>query len=130
MSDYPREITVVCQLFYPESVSTGQIITELMEELSLAGFRIVVIASQPTVVKGQPAVSRHLQHHGMDILRTWSTRLPKNQAFGKALNLATFFLSAALDVLRRRKGTVLVLLTNPRYLPLLGAFCDMVRRQD
>jgi glycosyltransferase involved in cell wall biosynthesis len=45
-------------------------------------------------------------------------------------NLATFFLSATWEVLRRHGDTHLLLLTNPPYLPLLGWLCHGLRRQS
>ena len=123
------DLVIVCQVFYPELVSTGQTLTELAEELSATGLRITVIAAQPTLLPGSQKVDRVLNHQGITILRTWSTRLPKTSFIGKLLNLTTFFASACLTVLFKYRHTQLLLLTNPPYLPLLGWFCHQLRRQ-
>jgi glycosyltransferase involved in cell wall biosynthesis len=122
------DLVVVCQNFYPE-ICTGQTLTELVEELSAAGLKITVIAAQPTILPGSPKVSRVIHHQGITILRTWSTRLPKTSFLGKLLNLTTFFASACLTVLFKYRRAQLLLLTNPPYLPLLGWFCHLLRRQ-
>jgi hypothetical protein len=44
------DLRVVSQLFYPELVSSGQALTELIEELSSHGVKIKAIASQPTIL--------------------------------------------------------------------------------
>jgi colanic acid biosynthesis glycosyl transferase WcaI len=124
------DLVVVCQVFYPELVSTGQTLTELVEELAATGLKVTVIASQPTLLPGSQKVSRLLNHQGITILRTWSTRLPKTSFIGKLLNLTTFFASACLTVLFKYRHAQLLLLTNPPYLPLLGWFCHMLRRQS
>ncbi len=123
------DLVVVCQVFYPELVSTGQTLTELVEELAATGLKITVIASQPTLLPGSQKVSRLLNYQGITILRTWSTRLPKTSFIGKLLNLTTFFASACLTVLFQYRRAQLLLLTNPPYLPLLGWFCHLLRRQ-
>jgi glycosyltransferase involved in cell wall biosynthesis len=123
------DLVIVCQVFYPELVSTGQTLTELAEELAAAGLKITVIAAQPTLLPGSQRVSRVLDHKGITIIRTWSTRLPKTSFIGKLLNLTTFFVSACLMVLLRYPHAQLLLLTNPPYLPLLGWLCHLIRRQ-
>lgn len=114
------DVVVVCQLFYPELVSTGQTLTELVEEIAKRGLKIKVVASQPTVLSKSEKVDSKISYKGIFIKRTWSTRFSKLSFFGKFINLTTFFLTALLEVLIYDKGTQLLLLTNPPYLPLLG----------
>ena len=128
-TDGPPDVVVVCQLFYPELISTGQTLTELVEELARMGLKIHVIAAQPTVLPGSKRVDPVIDHEGMRIIRTWSTRLPKTKRLGKLLNITTFFLSAWWLVLRKYRQPQLLLLTNPPYLPLLGWFMHVLRRQ-
>ena len=128
-TEAPPDVVVVCQLFYPELISTGQVITELCEELVKKGLKIHVIAAQPTVLSGSKSVDRVIDHQGVRIVRTWSTRLPKTSALGKMLNVSTFFLTAWWLILRKYRQPQLMLLTNPPYLPLLGWFLHVVRGQ-
>ena len=123
------DLVVICQVFYPELISTGQTLTEMVEELSRKGKRITVIAGQPTLIKGSQAVPARMTHEGITIIRTWSTRFPKTSLIGKLFNLTTFFLSASWTVLLKYPGIPLLLLTNPPYLPLLGWFCAVLRGQ-
>jgi glycosyltransferase involved in cell wall biosynthesis len=123
------DLVIVCQLFYPELISTGQTLTELAEELAARGLEIVVIAAQPTLLPNSPRVPRELHHQGLTIWRAWSTRLPKTSFLGKLVNLTTFFCSACLEVLLNYRASKLLLLTNPPYLPLLGWLCHVTRRQ-
>lgn len=129
MPSAPRRLVVVCQLFYPELISTGQTLTELVEELAARGLPITVIAGQPTVVAGTPAVPPLIEHRGITIRRTWSTRFRKTRTLGKLCNISTFFLSAMWEVLRHQRDAQLLLLTNPPYLPMLGWLCHWLRRQ-
>ena len=122
-------LVVVCQLFYPELVSTGQTLTELVEELSARGLPVSVIAGQPTVLSGSKPVPSLIDHNGIAVHRTWSTRFRKTNPVGKLMNLTSFFITAAWEVLRSHRDADLLLLTNPPYLPLLGWFCHAIRRQ-
>lgn len=128
-SSHEPDVVVVCQLFHPELISTGQTLTELIEELAARGLRCVVIASQPTVLPGSKRVPAVIEHHGITILRTWSTRLPKTSFVGKLLNQTTYFASATWTVLWKYRRSQLLLLTNPPYLPLLGWFLHLLRGQ-
>ena len=114
------DLRVVCQLFYPELVSTGQTLTELVEELSNSGLRIKVVASQPTVLKDSEIVPKVINYNNIQIVRTWSTRFSKLSFLGKLTNLTTFFISASFEVLFKDRKVPLLLLTNPPYLALLG----------
>jgi glycosyltransferase involved in cell wall biosynthesis len=124
-----RDLVVICQVFYPELISTGQTLTELCEALAEMGVRLTVIAAQPTLMPGCEKVPCRIAYREMEIRRTWSTRLPKTHALGKAINLITFFASATWEVLARQKGRDLLLLTNPPYLPLLGWLAHILRKQ-
>ncbi len=123
------DLIVVCQLFHPELISTGQTLTELVEELSGLGLKILVISAQPTVIPGSSRVPCVMAHRGITIRRTWSTRFRKTSAVGKMCNLATYFASAFWFVFRHGRSSQLLLLTNPPYLPLLGWAMSLLRRQ-
>lgn len=124
-----RKVVVISQLFYPEMVSTGQTLTELIEELAGRGLDITVIASQPTVIPGTPKVPRRIVHANITILRTWSTRFPKKKTWGKLMNLVTFFFSAIWEVLMNHRSAHLLLQSNPPFLPVLGGLFHLLRGQ-
>ena len=71
------DLRIVCQLFYPEMVSTGQTLTELAEELSSYGLKLKVIASQPTILGSKEKVPNVIDYKGITVVRTWSTRFSK-----------------------------------------------------
>jgi glycosyltransferase involved in cell wall biosynthesis len=121
------DLIIICQLFYPELVSTGQTLSELVEELASYGLKIKVIASQPTVLSKSDEVPKEIDYKGIKIIRTWSTRFSKISFWGKLINLTTFFATASFEVLFRNVNTQLLLLTNPPYLPILGRLCNMLR---
>src|SRR5205085_2807579 len=114
------DLRIVCQLFYPEMVSTGQTLTELAEELSSYQLKLKVIASQPTVLGNKDVIPKVIEHNNITIKRTWSTRFSKLSFLGKLTNLTSFFITASLEVLTKDRKVPLLLLTNPPYLSMLG----------
>lgn len=60
--------------------------------------------------------------NGVRIIRIRSTRFGRGSLFGRAIDYATFYASAFLAILRRaRKGTVVITMTDPPMLSVIGA---------
>lgn len=110
------------QVFYPENVSTGTLMTDLAEELVRQGMDVSAICGQPSYYDfGR--VPSHIQHHGVSIYRPPTTWFRKDNLLGRACNILTYLLGTLLHcVLRREKGT-LVILTTPPFLGLVGYVC-------
>jgi len=114
------DLRIVSQLFYPEMVSSGQALTELVEELSLKGLKVKVIASQPTILGKSDPVPKFINYKNIHIIRTWSPRLPKLSFLGKLINLLTFSLTSSIDILFRDRKVPVIFVTNPPFIALLG----------
>jgi len=122
------KVTILCQLFYPELVSTGQTLTELGEELSSMDVDVEVVCGPPSVVdRSRPP--REMEHNGILIHRTWGTQFPKLSLPGKLSNLVTFALSSTCRVLLSRDASPLLILTNPPFLAVAGVLCRWIRRR-
>ncbi len=109
--------------YYPDQTATGQLLTELCEQLvSDHGCRVSVIAGMPlqplagadTVARG--VVAREM-HRGVEILRARGTRFSKARFAGRASNYVTYFLSACYAGWRLDAPDVVVALTDP---PIVG----------
>ena len=108
--------------YWPDSEATGQLLTELTTDLT-PWFDVTVIAGLPNHVEDEinPTVPGGGEYHGVTIQRVWHSRFSKHSRLGRLANLATFTLSAwrAARSLRRRPD-VLVVETDPFFLPLIG----------
>lgn len=124
------DLRVVSQLFYPELVSSGQALTELIEELSSYGIKIKAIASQPTILGNSKPVPKIIHYKNIHIVRTWSTRLPKLSFFGKLINLLTFFISSSYEIIFKDRKVPLLLVTNPPFLGLVGWLNKLLNKTD
>jgi glycosyltransferase involved in cell wall biosynthesis len=109
--------------YYPDTSATGQLLTDLCEDLVREhGCRVSVVAGVPLLPSGGPAVAaRGLvtreAHNGVEILRARGTRFSKQRFIGRATNYVTYFLSGCLAGLRLDRPDVVVALTDP---PIIG----------
>ena len=110
-------VTIICQLFYPELISTGQSMTELAEEMIRQGSKVNVICGPPTVIKSSQKVPSLIIHEGIHISRVWGTQFSKLSFFGKLFNQLSFTLSLVWRLVWDKSKSPLLLITNPPFLP-------------
>ena len=109
--------------YYPDQTATGQLLTDLCEDLVRDhGCRVSVVAGPPLQpLPGREAPARGLlareTHHGVEILRARGTRFAKERFAGRATNYMSYFGSATLAGLRLDRPDVVVALTDP---PIIG----------
>lgn len=113
------KLTILSQYFYPELISTGQVLTEIAEGLTAKGFQIRVICAQPSYYNSNK-VDKVMDYNGIHIERVLSTQLNKNSFVGKILNAISFFVAVFGKVLFDPDRAPLLIVTNPPFLPFLG----------
>jgi colanic acid biosynthesis glycosyl transferase WcaI len=110
--------------YYPDQTATGQLLTDLCEDLVRDhGCRVSVVAGMPLLpawtvapLRRRGLVSRE-EHNGVQIYRASGTRFSKTRFVGRATNYVTYFLSACYAGLRLERPDVVVALTDP---PIIG----------
>ncbi len=108
--------------YWPDAEATGQLLTELCEDLA-DSFDVSVVAGQPNQNPKQAkfrSVGAEV-HNGVRITRVWNSRWPKSRLWGRALNLLSYLLAAALAAFRLPRPDLVVVETDPPLLCLLGA---------
>ncbi len=111
--------------YWPDVAATGQLLTELAEDLAAGyGCEVTVVAGQALTVAGGRMpwwrlVGRE-QHNGVRILRANGTRLPPRRFTWRALNYLSYFLSAAAASFGVGRPDVVVSLTDPPIIGLLA----------
>jgi len=108
--------------YYPDNTATGQLLTDLCEDLVRDhGCRVSVVTGPPLmptaeVVQGSGIVTRD-SRHGVDIHRVRGSRFDKKRFAGRATNYLTYFTNACWAGLRLGRPDVVVALTDP---PIIG----------
>ncbi len=120
VSSKPR-VVVFNRSYWPDVEATGQLLTELLEDLS-DDFDVEVIAGQPNAVASSEAYQSTGTevHNGVKITRIRHTQFSKHSFVGRVINLVTFTVSAAWISLTRQRPDVVVTETDPFLLAFVG----------
>ena len=119
---------------YPDTSATGQLLTELCEDLVRHhGFQVTVVAgvsllpsaAGPSAVRRGWLVDRET-YAGITILRAHGTRFPKQRFLGRVCNYVTYFLAACVAGWRVPRPDVVIALTDP---PIIGLAAWMTARR-
>lgn len=115
--------------YWPDGEATGQLLTELTEDLA-ARLEVTVVAGQPnTNPSGEPYITTGAEvRNGVRVLRVPHTRFPKGWLPGRAVNFVTFVLAAAIRSTVCRRQDVVVVETDPFLLALVGVVLRLRHR--
>ena len=117
--------------YWPDQAATGQLLTELAEDLVRNyGCRVSVVAGLPLHQRdnadlGKAERRKLIQretHHGVDIYRAIGTTFPPGRFVARVTNYVSYFLSACLAGLRLPRPDIVVSLTDPPIIGLAGLF--------
>jgi colanic acid biosynthesis glycosyl transferase WcaI len=113
----PLRVCYFNRSYWPDTGATGQLLTELAEDLvSVHGFEVTVVTGYPFGASGAEVRARDTRN-GVRIVRARGTTIPPRRFVWRALNYATYFLSAAWVAIRLPRQDVTVALTDP---PIIG----------
>jgi colanic acid biosynthesis glycosyl transferase WcaI len=112
----PLRVCFFNRSYWPDTGATGQLLTELAEDLvSAHGLDVTVITGYP-VGAGHELPARETRH-GVQIIRARGTTLRPRRFIGRALNYVTYFMSAFAAGMRLPAQDVTIALTDP---PIIG----------
>jgi putative colanic acid biosynthesis glycosyltransferase WcaI len=108
--------------YWPDQAATGQLLTELAEDLvARHGCDVTVVAGRALHASTSGGTHRRAvareTHNGVTILRANGTRFGTSRFAGRAANYLTYFASAGWAALDIGRPDVVVSLTDP---PILG----------
>jgi glycosyltransferase involved in cell wall biosynthesis len=114
----PVRVCFFNRSYWPDTGATGQLLTELCEDLAnVHGFDVTVVTGYPVKSEGVGALPARERRHGVDIVRAAGTTRSTVGFAGRALNYTTYFLSALVAARRLPRQDVTIALTDP---PIVG----------
>ena len=117
MERQPRA-TFFNRSYWPDTGATGQLLTELAEDLVRAhGFEVTVVTGYPLLAPGAARPPAREVRNGVTIVRAAGTTWPKRRFAGRAMNYVTYFASAVWAGFRLPRPDVTVAMTDP---PMIG----------
>jgi glycosyltransferase involved in cell wall biosynthesis len=129
-TDAPRRARVlfINRSYWPDAEATGQLLTELCEDLAIQ-FHVTVIAGQPN---DNPTGSDFRRRgtelrNGVRIRRVRHTRFAKRLLHGRIINYLSFLLAAFWAAVWTKRPDVVVVETDPPLLCLVGWYLRRVR---
>jgi glycosyltransferase involved in cell wall biosynthesis len=120
-------VTVFNRSYWPDTGATGQLLTELAEDLvAHHGFDVTVVTGHPAGQLPSHARPSRETRNGVRIIRVAGTRFHQRRFVARALNYVSYFTSALVAALRLPRQHVLIAMTDP---PIIGLVALMVRRR-
>ena len=115
------KVLLLNQCFYPDVAATAQHLADLAVELAAGGHDVTVISSDRGYDNPVIRFPRHETWKGIRIIRIPSVSLGKSSKLRRALNFATFLFVCALRLLLLPRFDVVVALTSPPLISVLGS---------
>ncbi|MBI3318511.1 MAG: glycosyltransferase family 4 protein [Candidatus Omnitrophica bacterium] len=105
--------------FHPDATATGQLLTDLCEDLLRQHrCRVSVVCGPSDACRG--FFFDRETYRGIEIFRAKGTRFPKRIFLGRLSNYLTYFLSSCFAGLRLDRPDLVVALTDPPIIGLAG----------
>lgn len=118
-------IVFINQYYWPDHASTAQHLTDLAEALAEAGHDVHVVCSRGGYRPGRPARPVREVHNGVTIHRASATALGRRSMLHRYADYLSFYVLAFWIALRLPRFDVVVTLTTP---PIIGLIGTMLRR--
>ncbi|MDG1899044.1 MAG: glycosyltransferase family 4 protein, partial [Phycisphaerales bacterium] len=126
------KVVILNQYYAPDVASTGHLLYELANDLSINGEDVDVITCRPSYgppETWQPCPRKERDVSGVMVRRMLATRFSKDNMLGRIVNSITFLVPlAARMMFRMKRGEVFLYTTNPPYLGVVGTMVGLVRR--
>ena len=120
-------ILLLNQTFYPDVVATGQYLSELAVTLAEHGHQVTVITGRRAYDNPERIFPRTETWRGIQIIRVGSFGLGKSAKWKRALDFASFMSFCSVRLLLLPRPDVVVALTSPPLISLLGALLSRLR---
>jgi colanic acid biosynthesis glycosyl transferase WcaI len=114
-------VLLINQVFYPDPQATGQYLSGLAEGLVKRGHQVTVLTSRRCYDDAALGYPPRETWRGIDIIRVWNSACGHGTKWGRALDFFSFLVFAKLRALFLPRPDVVLTLTTPPLLSILGA---------
>ena len=122
------KILIITQVYFPDTVSVSQHLTDLAERLASRGHSVEVISSRFGYASND-VYAKKSHEKEISINRILHSNYNKNYFFFRALNFLTFNLAILFNLLFRRRSVDLVIGTTvPPFSALIGLYFAKMKR--
>jgi colanic acid biosynthesis glycosyl transferase WcaI len=125
MASRRLRILLLNQAFHPDHVATAQVLSDFAVALAGRGHDVTAVASSRGYDTTAHRYAAREEWQGVKIRRIWTPGLGKTSKWRRLVDFASFWMSAALILLRLPRFDVTVCLTSP---PLISTLGTMVAR--
>ncbi len=122
-----KRILFINQYYWPDCASTAQHLTDLAESMAARGFECHVLSSRSRYQPGEPKPPAHEIHEGVHIHRVAATSLGRRGTWARMTDYLSFYLGAVLRALFLPRCDVVVTLTTPPIIGLIGTLLKQLR---
>lgn len=114
-------VTVLNQTFFPDVVSSGQHLADLASQLAERGHEVTVVTSRRAYDDPEKIFPKRETWRGVKVLRVFATGFGKSAKWRRAVDFATFLLSCCWRLLWLRRQDLILAMTSPPLVSLIGA---------
>ena len=123
------KILLITQVFYPDTVSVSQHLTDLAEKLVEDGHEVAVYTSCYPYEEKTHHYIKSEDYRGVKIERLWQTSFGKRSTLARLLDFFTFYFSISIKLLfvKPKKFDVFVGTTVPPLLSFVGVILSKLK---
>jgi glycosyltransferase involved in cell wall biosynthesis len=124
-----RRLLFVNRYFHPDHSATSQMLSGLAFHLAERGRNVTVVTSRQRYDDPRAKLPARETTGGVAVRRVWSTRFGRGFLPGRAVDYATFYVSAFFALLQNAsRDSTIVALTDPPLISVVAALAAMLRR--
>jgi len=114
------KVLLLNQFFHPDLAATAQIATDLAIDLARAGAEVTALATSGSYLGGGKLPAEEI-HEGVRIVRVPCTSFGKGSIPRRLADYGSFYASAALRLATRERPDIVVAMSTPPLVAVLGA---------
>lgn len=117
-----QQIIFINRYFYPDLSATSQMLSDLVFGLNKSNCEIHIVASRQRYDDAKAVLASSETINGIVVHRVWTSRFGRQALLGRAADYFTFYLSAAVSLLKiTRAGAIIVAKTDPPLISIVAA---------